>query len=204
MLVAEDDARLDENFDDVLQRVLKHSAEIGVILLAEAWGGVDFGSWISIRRNPTVWLGSMSLLVKAVGPLHNPYKHGLGHVNNDIWGSGLYVVSRQAAKQIVALADSSGRSYWLADGYHHFATNAGVDVPVYRPGLAAWADESSIEGCVRESILPNTTKSNAAKTAFRKIKARIAVRTRLERIIGSVDANRKDFRKEPFPCLDKS
>ncbi|WP_071893904.1 glycosyltransferase family 25 protein [Neomicrococcus aestuarii] len=202
MLIAEDDARFERDFEETLERILTRVRPIDLIVLSEAWGGVNFGSSISIFRNPTAWLGSMSFLAKPVGPLLNSYKHRVGHVKDYVWGAGLYLVSREAARRIVSLSDSSARSHWLSDAYHYFAPRSGIDVLVCRPGLASWEGESSIKGRRIEAKLENGSKQNKLQDLARFVKARVALKTRVGRVRGSLTATRRDLRGGSFPYLD--
>lgn len=197
MLVAEDDARLVSDFEVTLTRILRRVGHVQCLVLSEAWNDVDAGSWISVRRNPTLWLGSMSFLFRPVGPLSNPLAYRVGHVSNYIWGTGLYLISRQSAKSMLRLTDTKGRSNWVADAYHYWAPLAGVDVRVCRPGLAVWDGESQIFG---RSVAPNDDVQTVG--ARQRLRSRIAMRTRWIRFKGTLKTTGHELRGGKFPYLE--
>lgn len=199
LLVAEDDARLDADAFKVISRARKRLKQIDYLILSEAWGGKDMGSWISLKRNPSWRLGNMSLRILPLGPVWNPLEHRVGHVSNDVWGTGLYLISRSAAKSYVGATDEHGRSYWTADLYHYWATKANVDILVCRPGVCDWEGESQVdnERAFDPSRIP------AAKSRAELVRNRVALRTRWARFKGSLRATQHELQGGSFPFSDK-
>lgn len=199
MLVAEDDARLLPEAREVVDRILSKITNIEYLVLSEALGGKNMGSWISLRRNPTNVIGNMSLKFTPVGSLLNPMSHRVGHVSNAVWGTGLYLISRKAAKAYVALTGGSGKSHWIADYYYYWAAKANVDVLVCRPGICTWEGESEIYD--RETF--DLEALGTGNRLVDRVKVRVAFRTRLTRFKASLAATKHERKGGSFPYLDK-
>lgn len=199
MLVAEDDARLDPDARVVVDRALGRMQEIEYLILSESWGGKDMGSWISLTRNPNARLGNMSLKILPLGPFWNPIAHRVGHVSNEVWGTGLYLVSRRAAKKYISSTDILGRIYWIADDYGKWAKKAGVDIQVCRPGICSWEGETQI----KDRPMTNSAAVEKAPSLQTKLKSRIAASIRVERFKSSLRATRHELRGGSFPYSDR-
>lgn len=199
LLVAEDDARLVPDARIVVDRILSKFNNIELLILAEGLGGKNMGSWVSLRRNPTNVIGNMSFKFTPVGSLPNVMAHRVGHVSNALWGAGLYLISRSAAKSYLKLTDNLGRSHWLADYYFYWADKAKIDVLVCRPGLATWEGESEILG--REEF--DLDAGKVGGSLLDRIRLRVALRTRLTRFRASFAATIHERKGGSFPYLDK-
>ncbi|GAA4508822.1 glycosyltransferase family 25 protein [Brevibacterium yomogidense] len=122
-LVAEDDARFTPGALEVISTVAARVENVGFVVLAN-----DF---------PT----QLSLFSRIVGRT-GLRAYRVGHNWGNVWCTGLYLVSRGAARQY--MASTPGRVSWVADHYSHFRREMGINVKVLRPSLVSWEGESDI------------------------------------------------------------
>lgn len=129
MIVAEDDAVLSPAFEGVVRRIARHD-DFGWANLAQPWE--DFRKGVHV-----------SALARPVGGWPLPWRFRLGTFEDGLWGTGLYMVSRDAASSLVTYAGTNGIS-WVADGFSAWHEPAGVSVRVLVPHLARWSGGSEI------------------------------------------------------------
>ncbi|WP_071893903.1 glycosyltransferase family 25 protein [Neomicrococcus aestuarii] len=182
LLVAEDDARFITDFSKIVDNSLKKVGSVELLLLAEAWNDRDAGVTLSVRRNPSMLMANMSLLARFSGKSKWSFRHRIGHTFGSVWGTGLYLISRRAAKKYKNHFAADGRTHWIADDYKYWANLSQIDVMLCRPGLATWEGVSSI------TPIKSTTESTSGSTRslFGVISKRAAPRTRVRRALRSI------------------
>lgn len=140
IVVAEDDALLSDDLAPVLDEIARRSTPVDYVILADPFGEAGWTPRFGHSRN------SLSLPWTAArfrAPSGITYRWGRGF--GDYYGTGLYVASRRAARNMKALIDQSGKVHWVADDYSYWAQQAGIDLQFLRPNLAGWHGVSTIQ-----------------------------------------------------------
>lgn len=183
MLVSEDDVRFSPSFRPILEKILRQEEGLELGLLCESDGSADATPFSSYSRRDM----QLSLLARPVGP-RRPFSHRFGVYGGRIWSTGLYLVSRDAARRITALATAEGRIWWLADDYQLFERQAGVRARALRPGVVDYAGESAI-GYTDWRAGADEEQERSRPT----LRERLALRTRLHRLGLVLAGTRKDL-----------
>lgn len=140
LLVAEDDAVLAEDFEEVLRRVAATSGWDWV-LLANPFEPCGLSYFDSRIRHAAV----LAATARPVGSWHRPFKYRLGRFRGWLYGAGLYLVTRRSARLLVDLYRSETAVSWVADDYRDWHVRAGLtDIRLLRPNLAGWLGGSEI------------------------------------------------------------
>lgn len=155
LLVAEDDAVLSGEAGDVTRRVA-HRGGFGWALLANPFEQAGHSSFWSRNRDRV----ALSLTAAWVGPVAAPWRYRLGRYAGDLWGTGLYLVTRQSARALVDYAERV-RVSWTADDYVTWHQRAGVDVHMLRPNVAGWRGASDIHPTDRAHLNENDYSASA-------------------------------------------
>lgn len=145
LLVAEDDARFVDGFESVIAPLARHAPSTSLVVLADPYGPAG-------RRDRSVGSKSehfvqVSLFARR---FRCPAQGGvvtMGRWSAGLTGTGLYLVTRSAARGIARSLDEEfgGRPWWAADYHGFYRDDLGIDVLVVRPNLADWEGESSIQ-----------------------------------------------------------
>ncbi|WP_144786286.1 glycosyltransferase family 25 protein [Micrococcus luteus] len=145
LLVAEDDARFVDGFESILAPLARHVPPTSLVVLADPHGPAG-------RRDRSVGSKSehfvqLSLFARRFA---HPSRRGvvtMGRWSAGLTGTGLYLVTRAAARGIVRSLDEEfgGRPWWVADYHGFYRDELGIDVLAVRPNLAGWEGESSIQ-----------------------------------------------------------
>lgn len=177
LLVAEDDARLSRDTDQVLEQIQRYGGIIDYAVLATPFDEAGRRELRSVGSK----LAQLSLLARCVGPRGRRWKYRLGHVDGSVWGAGLYLVSRRAARAYIGLVNELGGLSWAADEYALWGPMADVDVKLLVPNLAGWEGSSTIREV--SDIERNRERRALEATSgalSERLRRRIAVRTRLD------------------------
>lgn len=146
MLVAEDDVVFTPDFEAVLGRVARTHGWDWALLAQPLEDPFQDPFWAKNRdRAP------QSLLAKPVGPPSSPWRYRLGNWDGELWGTGLYLVTREAARALTHHAAQEGLS-WVADDYVTWHAAAGVKVWILLPTIAGWVGESEINATTRPHL----------------------------------------------------
>lgn len=185
MLVAEDDARPADNWLSVVNSILSHRDGFDYVLLANPFDDVGEKSLVSISTK----LGQLSYLARRVG---RPYR--IGSLRGIMRGTGLYLVSRRAARQYVELVNSrGGKIGWCADTYEAWMPVAGMRQIVVEPNLAGWSGDSSIQEV--SSLRFNRDKREAlmGDSLLGRVRSNVALRTRMNHVANRISATIDDI-----------
>lgn len=139
LLVAEDDALLSPFLDAVIDS-LSQRAPIDFIVLNHLSAGTrkphvcsptERERQISAMSRPILATSSGRRKIFRVGPYAGV-----------LWGAGLYLVSRKAARVYSCHSDYGARVSWLADDLNRFYFEMGLNALVLKPGLCDWVGDS--------------------------------------------------------------
>ncbi|QNV37347.1 glycosyltransferase family 25 protein [Rothia terrae] len=138
LLVAEDDAVFTPRFRDVLGRIEDEKKPIDLLILAEGYGEGEkpkylgpLASEIALSWNSRKWI-IRGKIFRA------------GEYWGTVYGAGLYLISRVAAKKYVKFVENQKKVRWPSDWYHYWADKSGIRKEILRPGVAQWKGESSL------------------------------------------------------------
>lgn len=169
LVVAEDDAQLGDDFEEILSRLMETSRGLGIVVLAHPQGIA--GSRQAVETNG--WKLFVSpLATRLRSSSGRTYRSG--HYSGVLWGAVLYVVRRDAARRYAQMADSTGGPAWLADDWWRISQYAHVDVQVLLPNLAYWTAESTFRG-----VSESAGRDEAPKLRAR-VRQSLALRTRVK------------------------
>lgn len=179
LLVLEDDARLANDFEKIIHRVLNafSGGEPKIILLANALGAGE--------RNinaPTQRLGSLSFLSRPVG-WSGKFPYILGEVYPHATCAGAYLINKAAAARYVNYVESGNKIAWPADFYSHWTIPAGIHLQVLRPGVIDWFGDSTIGGADHDwKYHDSALKALSNQKTSKRILNKIALKTRIKLI----------------------
>lgn len=138
LLVAEDDARFTPRFARVVERVVNSNTPVELVVLADGFGEGERASFVG----PSVASASLSWLASAFWVSGRMFRFGI--YRGAVQGTGLYLVSRSAARKYVSFVEESGKLFWPADWFHYWAVGAKIETLLLRPGIATWEGESTL------------------------------------------------------------
>lgn len=141
MVVAEDDALLTDHFMQVVSKVAM-LPDVECVNLSHASAGARTPD----ARSQTEQQRQISLLSRAIvskAP-RSTKVFRVGPYAGVMWGTGLYLVTRGAARKFAAYLDSTPRIWWLADDFNQFAYLMNIDCRAIKPGLCDWSGDSVI------------------------------------------------------------
>ena len=191
LLVAEDDGLYVDDAEDALRRVLDRPLPFDVVVLADLWS-----------REPRAHLrralgatSQLSFLARVIRTPHTTYR--LGRFAGPPYSTGLYLITRGGARKLDEYLCSSalGQPRDLADDWARFRREAGLDVAVLRPSLAAWMDGSTTRDdsvIVAERL---TTAPEGSETLHSWLRTHIAVRSRMRALALACRATVDDLRR---------
>lgn len=182
LAVAEDDALLSSDYERITARIVRAGLVRGVVVLAHPRS--DAGtSHVSGYSEYTVQLSLGARVVGRTGP----HAYRVGHYVGVLWGTGLYLVSRDGARQHVGAVHRHGGIPWLADDWGYIGRLADLDVRFLRPNLAGWIGDSTF----REQ--PPVVDRFQARSATDYLRRTVAVRTRVQNLGNSTAAGLRDL-----------
>lgn len=182
--IAEDDALVSSDFEPVVSRLLASGADFDVVLLSYNAVSAEETDFFDLYEDNV----PLSLIGPRLGRSARGRTYRVGRPEGMIIGTGLYLITREACRRIVAEFDRTGLLYWMADEWRWFRDHLGVKVLMLRPTLASWSDTTVIHGRPQatEDIANNLT---ALPQGFR---ARLAPRRRLLRLLRVGKATGRD------------
>ncbi|MGQ4538440.1 glycosyltransferase family 25 protein [Dermabacteraceae bacterium P7074] len=140
ILIAEDDAILSKNLDFVISKILEKSSLLDYCVLADAYGNADLYSLDS----PAIKICHHSLFSRPIFIKGEPYIYKIGYFSGILYGAGLYLMSRKAAKIYVDYVERVGKMYWVSDQYDYWPDRMGIKVSLLRPNLAEYCGDSTV------------------------------------------------------------
>lgn len=183
LIVAEDDALLSTNFEEVLGRVLDRARDLAYVILADPYGEADRGDFFGYSEYSV----RLSALATPVGPPWNPWQFRVGRYTGLAFGAGLYAVTRDAAKKYERFVAERGSLSWVADDYSHWATGAGVRVSFLRPNLASWAGGTTLGREDPRQVNEVWASRRYQGGVLTRVRSHIALRTRWDRLVAAIE-----------------
>ncbi|MCJ2194094.1 hypothetical protein MUG60_05415 [Kaistella montana] len=176
LLMAEDDARPTADLEPVLEAISHSPRLVDYAVLASPFEGPGPRPITSVGSRLT----QLSLLASPVGPGGARSRYRLGRFDGTTWGTGLYLVSRRAARSYVDLVDDIGGISWVADESVFWAKLAGFDVLALVPNLCDWEGSSTIREMsdIQHHALQQQ-KQQSRQGSVTVMRSHLAPRTRL-------------------------
>lgn len=189
LLVAEDDAVFAPEFDAVVKKLCERT-DFDFILLAHPCEDLS-SEWISAVRD---WI-PMSLFAQPVGAPGSRWKFRVGPTPGTLAGTGLYLMTREASRKLVAFADASPRLSWVADDYESWHKPAGLRrILVLRPNLCDWLGDSEIGADQPHFAHLRMAQAYREASTLQQLKYRFGRKAwprRLRRLVATFDATVK-------------
>lgn len=182
MVVAEDDALLSEDFEEVVQELVRSVRNLQFVILAHpnAEAGVSH-VWGGSETNLS--LSALSQVVKA----ESGVRYRCGHFSGILWGAGLYLVTRAAARKYSGVVERIGGLGWFADDWWMFQRFANADVKFLRPNLADWIGDSTFRD------VPPQVVRTAPKGVRDRVVVSLALRSRAKATCRAAAATLRDL-----------
>lgn len=187
MLVAEDDARFTDDFEQVLESLCRINVDADLIVLADPW---EIDTERPIRGPLSDGVG-LSLLSRRVAKRLVGGSYRLGHFAGVAWGAGLYLITRRGSRKYRDYLDEhfSGRPAFLADDYG-LLKSMGLDIMFLRPNLAYCGGPSTTSPGYQ---LGSGYRRDAEENGFRRVRRLLALRSRLHNLRSVLRATRLDL-----------
>lgn len=189
MLVAEDDARFLPKIENTISRLVRlvNWDHTGIVVLANPGlqaGERNFssvpqkGAALSLLSLPCGWAGRYPFLV--------------GNFEGFALGTGLYLITQDAARRYVNLVENGTSISWVADHYHVWAKLAGIRMKIVRPGLCSWEGESTIGGIGHDWDDTASHKVHEGPKNISYYRELLSIKQRLNRFLKSVRQAKQD------------
>lgn len=177
MVVAEDDARLGEDFIPVLRRVIArvHGAEW--VLLGNPYD--EAGKRHVHSRSHSF---ELSLASSPVGVGVKQWKYRKGPFEGTPWGAGLYLVSHAAARKFVSEVSEGGRVFWIADDYAFFTRRSSIVFTAVLPNLCGWSGDSGLREASAASAQAGAISEYRSRRGLVAWMRRTALRSRIRHL----------------------
>lgn len=180
LMVAEDDVKFLPEFSATLDNILGLKLDADIVILSSARGE---GGIRNIASN-SEWEFQQSLFSKSVGKSWCDHTYRLGTYSGTVWGSGLYIIRREAAKSYIDFVTRCGGIHWYADAWGYFKHPAQLEIQVVRPPMTNFDGVSEIR---------NFQKDEKSHVDPKSLTERIAVRTRIRQFTGRISATLSDL-----------
>lgn len=193
ILVAEDDVILEDNAFSVIERCIDLLPDNGVAILGSPHSTGGVYNFFGFDEH----VAQLSLFSAHVGVARNS-KYRFGNYRGEVWGTGLYLMSRKAAENYIACVQRLGNIHWVADQWEYFKGIAYLDIKLLQPSLCSFQQSSSIReispsalGTDQEGLGIGIRGTNTKMSHL--IKSKLAFRTRVKRARWVLAATFQDF-----------